>query len=161
MAALNFNANDVAPQPSRDPLPAGEYKVVAEASQEKPTKAGDGSYIEVTLVVVEGEHLGRKLWDRMNLNNKSAQAVEIAQGQMKQLCDAAGRPVIQDTAELHDIPVIAKVSLKPDKQTGEMRNEVKGYKAVGGGSNPSAPGKPAPPKPGPTAAPGSKPAWKK
>ena len=160
MAALNFNANEVAAQPSRDPLPAGEYKVVAEASQEKPTKAGDGSYIEVTLVVVEGEHEGRKLWDRMNLNNKSVQAVEIAQGQMKQLCDAAGRPVIQDTAELHDIPVIAKVSLKPDKQSGEMRNEVKGYKSVGG-ANPGGPGKAAPPKAGPTAAPGSKPAWKK
>jgi len=161
MAALNFNANDVADRPSRDPLPAGEYKVVVEASQEKATKAGDGSYFEVTLVITDGEHEGRKLWHRMNLNNKSEDAVANAKVEMRQLCNAAGHPSITDTDQLHDIEVIAIVSLKADRQSGEMRNEVKGYKAVGSSSSPIVPGKPAPPKSGPTAAPGSKPAWLK
>ena len=47
MATLNFNANDIAPTDSFDPLPAGEYLCVITGSEEKPTKTGNGSYLEL------------------------------------------------------------------------------------------------------------------
>jgi len=45
MASLNFNANDIEPLGSFDPLPIGEYTVVISASEMKDTKTGKGQYL--------------------------------------------------------------------------------------------------------------------
>ena len=42
-----FDANTVDPQESRDPIPAGWYKCAITASEEKPTKAMTGSYLQL------------------------------------------------------------------------------------------------------------------
>ena len=73
-----FNANNVEPADSFDPIPAGEYLCVITASDEKPTKSGNGTYLELEFEVIDGPHKGRKLWDRLNLNNPSEMAVKIA-----------------------------------------------------------------------------------
>lgn len=132
MAAIDFNADEHEPRNSFDPIPAGKYKVVMVDSEEKPTKAGNGSYLNLTYEIIEGEYKGRKLWDRLNLNNPNPTAVEIAKGTLSALCRAAGVKVLRDTTQLHDIPVLAKVSAKMDQQSGEIRNEIKGYEPAGG-----------------------------
>ena len=72
----NFNANEVEPNTSFDPLPAGKYLAAVTASEMKPTKKGDGSYLEVELTILEGEYKDRKVWDRLCLNNPNATAVK-------------------------------------------------------------------------------------
>ncbi len=73
-----FNANTVEPMDSFDPIPAGEYLCVITASEEKPTKAGNGSYLQLEFEVIEGPYKGRKLWERLNLNNPNETTVKIA-----------------------------------------------------------------------------------
>lgn len=122
-----FDACSVEPASAFEPLPAGRYRVVVTDSEEKPTKRGDASYMQFTFEVIEGPHAGRKLWARLNLNNPSAQAVQIARAELSALCRAVGVLTPQDTSELHDIPLDVKVSLRIRQDTGEHTNEIKGY----------------------------------
>ncbi len=130
MANLNgFNANDVEPTTAFDPLPAGKYLAAITASEMKPTKAGDGSYLELELTVLEGEHKDRKLWDRLCLNHPNAQAVQIARGTLSAICRAAGVMQPTDSVELHNIPLVVTVKVKKRSDNGELANEVAGYAA--------------------------------
>lgn len=136
MAALGnlqgFDATQVEPQDSFEPLPAGWYPVIISDSEMKPTKAGNGQYLQLELTVIEGEHEGRKTWDRLNLDNPNQTAVEIAQRALSAICRAVGVMAPNDSSELHDRPFEVKLSVKPAKDTYEASNEVKGYRALGG-----------------------------
>jgi hypothetical protein len=130
MAAINFDATEVPPQTAFEALPPGDYVCVISASEEKQTKAGTGSYLQLTLVVIEGEHEGRKTWDRLNLANPNATAVKIAQAQLSAICHAVGVMQLQDSEQLHDIPLLVKVGIEKNKETDELTNKIKGYAAV-------------------------------
>jgi hypothetical protein len=39
--------------------------VVITDTEEKPTKAMNGSYLQLTIEVIEGQHAGRKVFDRL------------------------------------------------------------------------------------------------
>ena len=78
MALLNFNADEVAPSTSLDPIPAGKYQAVITDSELKMTKSGTGSYLELTFEITDGEFEKRKLWARLNIRNSNQKAVEIA-----------------------------------------------------------------------------------
>lgn len=134
MADINgFDANSVPDNDDFSPLPPGEYKVVWTNSPWKPNKAGNGEYIEVTMEVIDGPFTGRKLWDRLNLKNTNQDAVRISEGQLKSACLAVGKMTPKSTEELHDIPMIAKVTIGKPRPGYEASNDIKGYKAVGGG----------------------------
>lgn len=149
MARLAFNAEGVDTTSQFDAIPAGDYEAIVTASQEKTTKDGQGSYLELTLEIQSGQFQGRRLWDRLNLQNRNPKAVEIAQKQLAQLCHATGIMQVNDSEQLHNRPVIVKVSAKHDDFAGEIRNEVKGYKARAANSPQS--GFQAPRAPAPTA----------
>lgn len=142
-----FDANTVEPAKPMDVLPDGDYAVIIEDSKWVETKKKDGQFLELTLQVVDGPAKGRKLWDRLNLSNPNPQAVEIAQQTLSAICHATGVMQVADSAQLHNLPMLAKVKVKPG-DNGPM-NEVKGYKklAVGGGVVGSVPAAaPAAPK---------------
>ena len=67
---------------------------------------------------------GRKIFDRLNLVNASAQTVEIAQRTLSAICHATGRLQVQDSAELHLIPMIADVTVMPPKHGYGESNKV-------------------------------------
>ena len=78
MAYLNnFDANTVDPATSFDPLPAGKYVAAITESQMKPTKSGNGHYLELTFDVLDdgspagSKYKGRKVWARLNLDNSN------------------------------------------------------------------------------------------
>ncbi|CAM0072999.1 single strand DNA binding protein [Vibrio phage K251 g3] len=147
MAGLNFNAQDVAPQQAFENLAPGWYTVKMVESEMKPTSAGTGSYLECTFeVLAPAQFAGRKLWDRLNLNNPNEKAVEIAYQTLSAMCHATGVMQVQDSQQLHNLPMDAKVGLsKPTEQYPEPRNEMKGYRACqGGGMSQAAPQQQAP-----------------
>ena len=74
MAQLNFDARDVDPQSNFDPIPAGWYKAMITESELKQTRNGQGNYLQLTLQVLDGQHAGRHLWDRLNLMNQIGRA---------------------------------------------------------------------------------------
>ena len=146
MVALNFNASQVAPQRALEPLPTGQYPVVITATEEKPTRAGDGAYLEIEMTITnapDAKFNGRKVYDRLNLKNKNAQAVEIAYSTLSAICYVTGQIQVQDSAQLHGKPFIAVVIKKErNDEPGTFNNEVLGYKDIYGND----PGKGAPPQ---------------
>lgn len=123
-----FDANQVKPN-SFEPIPAGDYPVIIAASEMKKTAEGNGQFLELSLQIVSGEYQNRKLTDRLNLINANQKAVDIAKGTLSAICRAIGVMTPQDSSELHNKPMIAVVKQKKREDTGEMTNEVKGYKA--------------------------------
>ncbi len=124
-----FDANAVEPNESFEPIPAGEYLCVITRSEDKPTKAGTGSYLEFELEVIDGPYKGRKLWERLNLVNPSDIAVKIAQATLSAICRAVGVLQPKDSCELHDLPLLVKVRMEKRSDTDEQTNVVKGYRS--------------------------------
>lgn len=131
-----FDAQTVEPNDSFDPLPNGDYLCIITASEMKPTKAGDGAYLELEMQVLEGQYQGRKLWDRLNLNNANDTTVKIAKGTLSAICRAVGVLQPKDSRELHDLPMLVKVACKKRDDTDELTNVVKSYKKRDGASSP-------------------------
>ncbi len=123
MAGLNFDANQVAPNTDYEPIPAGKYLAVITASEIKPTKSGNGSFLELTFQVLDGQYKGRLLWARLNLDNPNRQAVEISRGQLSAICRAVGVMKPNDSCELHGIPMVITVRCKR-REDGEVFNEL-------------------------------------
>lgn len=122
-----FDANQVEPSTTFDPIPAGKYLAAIIESEMKPTKSKNGEYLEFTFQVLEGEFKGRKLWARLNLNNPNATTVKIARGELSAICRAVGVMAPNDSTELHNLPLVITVRCKKRKDTGEITNEIKGY----------------------------------
>jgi hypothetical protein len=148
MAQLSqpFNPNAVeADERSFDPMPAGTYTFEVVESTIKPTKAGTGQYIELTLRVAEGQFENRRLWERINFMNENAKVQTIGQQQLKALCDACGiQGELEDTQQLHGILFNGKVAIEQDK-TGQYgpRNTIRAFSPYGATQAPAAPS-PAP-----------------
>jgi hypothetical protein len=131
MELNGFNANEVDPAQSREPIPAGWYKAVITESEEKPTKAQTGSYLQMTVEIIEGDHAGRKAFERLNLNNPNATAVEIAQRTLSSICRAVGVMTPRTSNDLHDKPFMVKIKVKPAKDGYDASNEIAEYAESG------------------------------
>ena len=152
-----FDANDVEPSTDFEPIPPGKYPAVITESEMKANKAGTGHYLQFTFEILDGEHKGRYLWARLNLDNPNATAVQIAKAELSAICRAVGVLAPNDSSDLHDLPLVIHVKCKKRPDTGEVGNEVKGY---------SPKSSPAEPPPGQSPAPlangkPSTPPWKR
>lgn len=136
MASLNFNADQVEPQTPMDVLPAGKYLCMAIASELKPTKNGSGEYLQITFEVIDGMGKSRKIWDRLNIRNQNKQAEEIAQRQLSALCHAVGVIQLNDSEQLHNLPVVLDLGVEEGRDGYSPQNRVKGYSAANGGAAP-------------------------
>ena len=141
MANLNgYNANDYEPTAAYEPLPAGKYLVAITASEMKATKKGDSSYLQLEFTVLEGPHggseyKGRKIWDRLCINHPKAIAQKIARGNLSAICRAVGVMQPNDSAALHNLPLVITVGCKKRKDTNELDNDIKGYSAKNAAAN--------------------------
>ena len=134
MAAINFDATTVEPNASFDPLPAGWYNANITNSEMKPTKDGSGAYIQLELTILDGEYANRKVFDLLNVQNNSKVAQEIAYATLSSICHATGVIQVQDTSQLHGIPMEVKLSVRAATENYEASNAVKGYRASSQGA---------------------------
>jgi len=153
MNLSGFDAGTVDPTTTYEPIPAGWYKAVFTESEEKPTKAQTGSYLQLSAEIIEGEYQGRKLIERLNLNNPNSTAVEIAQRTLSAICRSISVMTPRDSTDLHDKPFMVKVKVKPGDANYGPSNEIAGYEATNGGS--------AAPEPAQAASGASTPPWKR
>lgn len=146
MASLNgFDASQVPEQMEFTALPEGQYVVIATASEMKPTKNGQGQFLQFTFEVLDGPQKGRKVWARLNLVNGNQTAVDIAQRELGAICRAVGIIKPNDSAELHNRPLMVTVSVEKDDRNRES-NVIKKYEAInvaGGMQPPAAAAQPA------------------
>lgn len=173
-----FNAADVDPTQTFDPIPAGKYPMSFTESEMKPTKNGDGQYLQLVAEVLDGEYRGRKVWERLNLVNRNPTAVEIAQRTLSAICRAVGVMNPTDSAQLHGRPFLGRVKFVPAQGSYEAKNEMGGYEPLTGtppsasapaaaqyaaatGRGAPAPAKAAPARAAPAAAGNGSPPWLK
>ena len=127
MADLStFKAHEVEPAVGFEPLPAGKYVAAIVESETKTTKAGTGQYLELKFQILEGEYKGRHVWARLNLWNPNQLAVDIARGELSAIYHAVGLIQVQDSSELHDLPMLITVKCRK-REDGEVTNEIRGY----------------------------------
>ena len=130
------------------PLVPGTYSSVIVGSEMKRNSKDTGEYLELEIHITEGKYKGRKLYERLNIDNPNQVAVEIAFKIFGSLCKAVGLEEIGDSNQLHNMPFLMDVDIEEgsefkDKVTGEMKmgspqNRIKKYHAFvqNGGSQP-------------------------
>lgn len=139
MAHLGFDATTVEPAQPFDVIPAGKYVCQITNSEMRPTKGGDGQYLWLELAILEGEFANRRLFDRLNIVNSNQQAVDIARRQLSALTGACGKTYIDDSEELHLIPITVTVRVRPAKGDYDASNEIRGYEPLSGAAPRPAP----------------------
>jgi hypothetical protein len=148
-----FDADQVEPLKDFDTLPAGDYLAMATESELKPTKDGNGTYLAFTFEILDGEFKGRKIWANITRSNQNRKAVEIGNAALSSLCRAVKVMRPKESFELHNLPLVIKVKVRKDKQSDELRNDIKGFedkstfgqakKPAAGGTGPKPGGAPA------------------
>jgi hypothetical protein len=114
-------------------LPLGKYQAVILRDELKPTKNGNGKFLELTLQIQSpGEFRHIEIIDRLNILNPSEIAQNIGQGTLKRICSLLG--VVyppDDSRKLWGKPMTISVKIKEfiSNTTGEelQSNEVTGY----------------------------------
>lgn len=131
MATLNFDASQVKPDEGRvGPVPAGWYNAIIEASEIKPTRDGLGNYLALTFKIIDGDFANRKVFNNLNIKNANPQTVEIAYAQLSAIAHAVKVMQVQDSAQLHNIPLKIKVSVRPASGDYEAANDIKAFKDI-------------------------------
>lgn len=119
-----------------DPLPAGWYDVAITGAELKSTKEGNGSYIKVRYDVTGPSHQGRVVFGNLNIQNASAKAEEIGRQQLGEIMRAIGLSRVQDTDQLIGGNLSIKLEVKPADGQYSAGNEVRGFRALVGGTAP-------------------------
>ena len=110
-----FDASSIEPSNGYEVLPPGKYLAQIVASEMRVTKDGNGQYLYLEVDILDGQYAGRKLFDRLNLVNANTDAVQIAQRTLSSICRAVGKMQVSNSEQLHLIPLIADVRVRPPK----------------------------------------------
>lgn len=133
--ALLPNAVDVQNTPemsSFEPIPAGKYLSKVIESQLKRTSAGNGQYLELKFVIMEGEYSNRNFWVRLNIDNPNQDAVKIANQELAAIGRAVGiYTKIGDSNQLHGKPMYTTLKIRPPKGEYGPSNAVGKYESAG------------------------------
>lgn len=113
--AQTFDASAIEPSSGYDVLPPGKYLAQIVASEMRPTKDGRGQYLFLEVDIIDGQYAGRKLFDRLNLVNDNPDTVQIAQRTLSSICRAVGKMQVSNSEQLHLVPLIADVRVRPPK----------------------------------------------
>ena len=107
-----------------EPLPQGKYNAMVIESAVKDTKAGTGQFLELVCQVLDGAHVNRKIWHRLNIVNPNPVAENIGRKDLAVLMINLGLPPqMVDTQELHGKPFV--MGLKISQRDGyEPSNDV-------------------------------------
>ena len=134
-----FNASDVVPSVGFAPIPEGTYNCMTKTAIEKPTKDRTGIYLEIEFKIVDGPNQGRGFYHRFNLQNRNAQAVQIARGELSAFCRAIGvlAPRVVHEFANKMLRVSLKVEARRDDAT-KLTNTVKAFEGTGQATSVSA-----------------------
>lgn len=126
-----MNLSGVKPAESRDPIPAGKYIGAIVESDIVGNKSNTGNILKLVWEVLDGQHKGRKVWSNLNIMHQNQTAQEIAQRELKSICDAVGfTSDLDDSAQLHNRPCVIAVKVTPAKDGYDAKNEISGYSPV-------------------------------
>jgi len=131
---IRFDAKKHEPTTSVTALPSGDYQVVVKSSALKASKAGTSEYLQLQLQVVDGEYRGYIIFDQLIVVHDNPIVTDIANRRLSALCHATNQLLLEDTNQLHGIPVIATVSFVEKTEKWGEKNDVRNYTEVSGAS---------------------------
>jgi hypothetical protein len=144
MARLEFDATQVDPQVGFDPIPAGWYNAAIDESEMRATRDGTSDYLQLRYTVLDGQYVNRKLFERLHIKNANPVAREIAYKQLSAIAHAVGVLHVEDSQQLHGIPLKIKVRIRKDPDGFyDDQNDVRDYKSMNE-STPASPGQGGP-----------------
>lgn len=129
LSGYNFDPTAIEPDRPSEPLPPGTYTVVVVETEVRETKAGTGTYLNVEMEVIDGDHKGRRIWDRINLRNPNEQAVEIGMRRLSSICRILGLERLPNSELLHGKTLAVTVYHRD--RGGRTNVDVKNYAATG------------------------------
>lgn len=143
MAIINFNAATVEPDAGRgDPIAEGWYNLMVDESEVLPTNNNattGNAYLKLRFTVLDGTNKGRKIFSNFNIKNDNPTAQEIAYKQLSAVAHAVGVLMVQDSQQLHGIPLKGRVKIKkgglknaqePQGEKYDDSNEITMYKNI-------------------------------
>ncbi len=132
--SFSFDATQVAPAASSDPIPAGNYAAMITESEIKPLKSLNGTALRLTFQILDGEFKNRKVWANLNIQHTNTTAQAIAQQQLSAICHAVNVLKISNPAALHNKPMTIKVKVRPAHDGYDASNDISGYSAINAAS---------------------------
>ena len=117
-------------------IPKGSYQARVVESAIMPTASGRGEILKLTFEIDAGEFRGRRLVEWLNIVNAHATAQRIAQEKLARLCAAAGLPGIADSEELHGIPVMIRVDIRPGSDGYGDQSVIRDYRPLAAAAPP-------------------------
>lgn len=131
MAQINYTPDQNDLYVGFQPVPAGEYRVQIIDTAIKDTKSGNGTILNLTYEIVGDPELsGRKIFDTINLENPSVDAVRIGKQKLNTICVLTGVKKLRDTAELHG--KVLSISVSVGEFNSKPNNRVDKYIAQEG-----------------------------
>ncbi len=115
-----------------EPMDAGNYVGQIIKSDYMPTKAKNGHYLKLQMKILMGKYKGRMMFENLNLDNPNPIAVEIANKALNSICQACGLAGVEDSEEVHGIPMLITVTKKNGKGDNPPENNISMYKKFDG-----------------------------
>jgi len=110
---------------SFEAVPAGEYLAQITKSEMKANKAKTGHFLLLIHTIIEGKHKGSSIFVRLNLDNPNPKAVEIANKELNSICQACEQEGVEDSEDLHGIPMCIKVAVEEATAQWPASNNIK------------------------------------
>jgi hypothetical protein len=163
---LNFTQQDLndAQKDEYAIIPKGEYMAEITRSEIKDfhwqNSGAVGKSLSLMFKIVEGEYAGRVIWDNPQLSNSEFDGfVKDGRKRLAQIAAATGITQLNDSQQLHDIPMTVVLGIEVDKNgVYDDKNVIKKVLPLKGGapskftakpqvpSQPAAPAAPAAPE---------------
>lgn len=129
LAELSVNWNEVT-EIGHSPVPPGEYGAKIVKTEVRKTKDGTGQYINIEFALVGQKGLaGKRVFEKINIKNKSEKCVQIGLGQWKSLLKVLNMSPdsVQDTSQIHGQLVGMKVIVEDKNDSYGPSNRVKSF----------------------------------
>jgi len=117
----NFTAETNEADEGFSVIPAGVYPARIVESDYKLTKDGKGKVMSLTYEILDDRFSGMKVTEWLCLEHEKQQTRIIAQKKFNKIKQVLGVATIQDTAQLHGIPLKIDVTVV-DGNKGKMNN---------------------------------------
>ena len=146
MTTWNFDATDIPPAESDEPLPEGWYHVTIVAAEDHVAKNPDaGLTIKLTVEIDanhHADHKGRQIFDYLCINHKNDKPRNIARKNLSAICHAIDLFPLEEAKNLIGEKLLAKIKTRPAQDGYPASSDIKGYGAAEGdgvkyGSRPS------------------------
>ena len=92
-------------------IPAGTYKAVIVNSEIKENSKKTGYFLQLNIVVTEGQYMNTEFTERLNIVNQNSVAEEIAYKTLARISEAVGLDMTpKDSSQLHNKQFLIDVS---------------------------------------------------